>query len=166
MANIFRKAFRGVAGGLLATSAFALPSAALPVLSSPAMAQTAQGKLVTLDGSKRSADFVRTGAAAASQDKIAIIVWGGNRVLQQEAYNAALDLRDAGIDVAFIIGPDSNRFDVDAEFQVYARGVPVYEGNGALFGEANAHEVRPTVIRMGRNAHAAHFSTQTTGQQP
>lgn len=124
----------------------------------------------TRDARTRTPRFVRTGAAIASREKIAIIVWGGNREMQQQAYYAALDLRDQGIPLAFIVGPDLNGYDVDANFQVYARVAPVFEGNGALLGANHIAEVRPTVTRMARTALRDLFPEQAAtlglGEEP
>jgi len=149
-----------------AASSAAVPFAAANAQERPAAAQPVAANtnvavspvvFQTLDGSQRSVDFVRTGAAMASREKIAIIVWGGNCDLQQQAYNAALDLRDQGIPLAFIVGPDLNGVDADANFQVYARGVPAFDGDGARYGGAHIAEVRPTVVRMGLEAYARGF---------
>lgn len=114
----------------------------------------------TFDDQDRSERFIMAGAAQASHNKIAIIVWGGNRELQQEAYNAALDLRDEGIPLAFILGPALVPLDNVASYQVYAGGRPMYEGYGSRFGSAHVNLVRPTVARMGRNAFREAFPEQ------
>jgi hypothetical protein len=167
MSALTNRIFRNVVAApalALATAAAAFSPAAVaaqerPVAAQPvaANANVQQVAFQTLDGSSRSVRFVQAGAAEASRDKIAIVVWGGNRELQQQAYNAALDLRDQGIPLAFIVGPDLNGYDVDANFQVYARGVPVFDGDGAHLGANHASEVRPTVLRMGQTAFRDHF---------
>lgn len=160
---------KGIFGKYAAPIALGIGAAATAFIPAAGIAQTMQAQpaaananvrqvaFQTLDGSSRSVRFVQAGAAEASRDKIAIVVWGGSRELQQQAYNAALDLRDQGIPLAFIIGPDLNGYTEDANFQVYARSLPQYEGNGATFGGAHADEVRPTVVRMGQNAFRNQF---------
>ena len=158
--NIFRNFAAPVALGLGAAASVFAPAAGFaqerPVAANTNV-QATPVSFQTLDGSQRTSDFVRTGAAMASRDKIAIIVWGGNRDLQQQAYNAALDLRDQGIPLAFIVGPDLNGVDADANFQVYARGVPAFDADGARFGLDHIAQVRPEVSRMGREAYARGF---------
>ncbi|MGE4314201.1 MAG: hypothetical protein AB7E85_08025 [Pseudobdellovibrionaceae bacterium] len=161
--GIFKNVVAAPALALATASAAFSPAAVIaqerPVAAQPVAvnANVRQVTFQTLDGSRRSEDFVRTGAAMASRDKIAIIVWGGSADLQRQAYAAAEDLRDQGIPLAFIVGPDLNGYTEDANFQVYARGLPQYEGNGATFGGAHADEVRPTVVRMGQNAFRNQF---------
>lgn len=96
-------------------------------------------------------------AAAASNSKIAIIVWGGNRTIQQEAYNAALDLIDMGIPVAFVLAPDTNGLEGDASFQIYARSEPRFDGS---VGVDNASDLRPVIRQAGLDAHKEVFPQQ------
>ena len=150
-----------------AASSAAVPFAAAntqerPVASQPVAANTNVQQVTpiswqTFDDRGREARFVQTRAAIASKDKIAIIVWGGSVDLQRQAFAAAQDLRDQGIPLAFIVGPDLNGVDADANFQVYARGVPAFDGDGARYGGAHIAEVRPTVVRMGLEAYARGF---------
>ena len=163
--RIFRNVVAAPALALAAATAAFSPAAAVaqerPVVAQPVAANAnAQAQPVawqTLDRRSSTVRGTQGSAAEASRDKIAIVVWGGNRELQQQAYNAALDLRDQGIPLAFIVGPDLNGYDVDANFQVYARGVPVFDGDGAHLGTNHASEVRPTVLRMGQTAFRDHF---------
>jgi len=111
----------------------------------------------TFDDRGREARFVQSRAAIASSNKIAVVVWGGNVELQRQAYAAAQDLRGQGIPLAFIVGPDLNGYAEDANFQIYARGLPQFEGDGANIGGANVAMVRPEVVRMGREAYARGF---------
>lgn len=160
---------KGIFGKFAAPIALGIGAAATAFIPAAGIAQTMQAQpaaananvqqvaFQTLDGSSRSVRFVQAGAAEASRDKIAIVVWGGSRELQQQAYNAALDLRDQGVPLAFIIGPDLNGYTEDADFQVYARSLPQFEGDGANFGGAHADKVRPEVVRMGREAYARGF---------
>lgn len=160
---------KGIFGKFAAPIALGIGAAATAFIPAAGIAQTMQAQpaaananvqqvaFQTLDGSSRSVRFVQAGAAEASRDKIAIVVWGGSRELQQQAYNAALDLRDQGVPLAFIIGPDLNGYTEDANFQVYARSLPQFEGDGANIGGANVAMVRPEVVRMGREAYARGF---------
>ncbi|UBS31544.1 hypothetical protein LBX01_08435 [Altererythrobacter sp. N1] len=161
--RIFGKYAAPIALGIGAAATAFIPAAgvAQTMQAQPAAAnanvQATPVTFQTSDARNISVRGVQAGAAEASRDKIAIIVWGGSRELQQQAYNAALDLRDQGIPLAFIVGPDLNGYTEDADFQVYARSLPQYEGNGATFGGAHADEVRPTVVRMGQNAFRNQF---------
>lgn len=150
----------------LATASAAFSPAAVIAQERPAAAQplAANGNFQatpiafqTVDARTNSVRGVQAAGAEASRDKIAIIVWGGNRDLQRQAYAAALDLRDQGVPLAFIVGPDLNGYTEDANFQVYARGLPQFEGDGANIGGANVAMVRPEVVRMGRAAYARGF---------
>lgn len=165
--NIFRNFAAPVALGLGAAASVFAPAAGF-AQERPVAANTnvQQVSFATFNDSNRSVRFVQAGAAEASRDKIAIIVWGGNRDLQQQAYNAALDLRDQGIPLAFIVGPDLNGVDADANFQVYARGVPVFDGDGARYGGAHIAEVRPAVVRMGQTAFRDHFPRELAALDP
>ena len=96
-------------------------------------------------------------AAAASNNKVAIVVWGGNRTIQQEAYNAALDLIDMGIPVAFVLAPDTNGLEGDAGFQIYAKSAPRFDG---YVGADNAKDLRPAVRQAGLEAHKENFPQQ------
>lgn len=102
-------------------------------------------------------------AASASQNKIAIVVWGGNRALQQEAYNAALDLNDMGIRVAFVRAPDHDSSDQEAFMQVYGRAAPRAEGHWSVERLA---EVRPDVRSAALQAHQDIFPEQVAAIQP
>ena len=141
---------------IAAANAQERPVAAQPVAANtnvavdPVVFQTSDARNVSVRG-------VQAGAAEASRDKIAIIVWGGNRDLQRQALAAAYDLRDQGIPLAFIVGPDLNGVDADANFQVYARGVPAFDADGARFGLDHITKVRPEVTRMGLEAYARGF---------
>lgn len=92
-----------------------------------------------IDAQDRTINDARFIAAAASTDKVAIVVWGGTRAIQQEAYNAALDLVDMGIPTAFVLAPDHNSLDGDAVMQVYAASTP---RDDSRVGTNNADQVR------------------------
>ena len=163
--RIFKNVVAAPALALATASAAFSPAAVIaqerPVAAQPVAAngnfQATPVTWQTLDRRSSSVRGTQMSAAEASRDKIAVVVWGGGRELQQQAYAAALDLRDQGIPLAFIVGPDLNGYTEDANFQVYARGLPQYEGNGATFGGAHVDEVRPTVVRMGQNAFRSQF---------
>ena len=104
-----------------------------------------------------SLDGARFVAANASRDKVAIIVWGGNRTIQEEAYKAGLDLIDMGIPVAFVLAPDTNGLEGDAGFQIYARSEPRFDG---VVGTNNAKDLRPLVREAGLEAHKEAFPQQ------
>lgn len=159
----------------LATRAFGILAAGAAALTplSPALSQDAttpananasvdtETPFATFNDTDQTPDFVRTGAAMASRDKIAIVVFSGNRNLQREAYQAALQLRDEGMPLALILGPSLDPTNSSAAIQVYARGVPVYEGYGAVIGEDNIASVQPETLRGARSAHQRHFGERT-----
>ncbi|WP_438728237.1 hypothetical protein ACR9YC_12735 [Parasphingorhabdus sp. DH2-15] len=103
------------------------------------------------DLSLNGARFV---AANASRDKVAVVVWGGNRIIQQEAYKAALDLIDMGVPVAFVLAPDTNGLEGDAGFQIYAKSEPRFDG---VVGTNNAKDLRPLVLQNALDAHKQAF---------
>lgn len=124
--------------------------APIALLAAPAQSQEQPNRVQYVDATRESLAGARGFAAAASRDKIAIVVWGGNRTLQQEAYNAALDLVDAGIPAAFILAPDGNGLDGDANFMVYACSLPY---SVAAYGTNWAHEVRAAMRSSALEAH-------------
>ena len=110
-----------------------------------------------LDARERPQRDARGLAAIASRDKVAIVVWGGNRAIQQEAYFAARDLAGAGIPVAFLVGPDHNSLDGDAVMQVYAASAP---RSDAHWGLNNADRVRSDMRAAGLTAYPEAFPAQ------
>lgn len=104
-----------------------------------------------------SQEGARLVAANASRDKVAIVVWGGNRALQQEAYNAARDLTSVGIPAAFVLAPDHNQLDGDAVMQVYAASTP---RSDAHWGLNNADQVRADMRQAGIEAYREAFPAQ------
>jgi len=107
-----------------------------------------------IDSQNQTFNDTRIIAANASHNKVAVIAWGGNRALQQEAYNAARDLSDMGIPIAFVLGPDLNGFDVDIHIQVYARSTPRADGR---YGNDFVRDVRQDTRRAGINAYREAF---------
>lgn len=102
----------------------------------------------------RTINDARTAAADASHNKVAIIVWGGNRTIQAEAYKAALDLIDMGIPTAFVLAPDHNNLDGDAVMQTYAASTP---RSDAHWGLNNADKVREDMREAGIAAYKQAF---------
>lgn len=159
----------------LATKAFAaLTAGAAALMPASAIAQDAPANQnATPVAATQSVQYVgaegetlggaRMMAAAASRDKIAIVVWGGNRELQQEAYNAALDLNDMGIRVAFVLAPDYNDQDEGAVMQVYGMSLPRRE---TAAGFDNAHLVRGAMRDAGMDVYRELFPEQVAMLQP
>lgn len=158
MKNAVKNIFGMTVAGALAAIPLAAyaEDAAVPANANSVSVQ--QPIFASMDGRERPISFVEEGAAAASHDKIAIIIWGGNHELQREAYLAARELNSEGVDLALILGPPLGTGDRAVNIQVYARSVPVFEGSGALIGINNIDEVAPTVMEMGRTAQARHFT--------
>ena len=121
--------------------------------SAPSM-QATKLSLQYVGAQDRTINDARTLAADASHNKVAIVVWGGNRTIQQEAYNAALDLIDMGIPTAFVLAPDHNDLDGDAVMQVYAGSTPRSDGR---MGTDNAAFIRADMREAGLRAYKEAF---------
>lgn len=110
-----------------------------------------------VDAQRDTPNDARILAAAASRDKVAIVVWGGNRTIQQEAYNAARDLVGMGIPTAFVLAPDDNGLDGDAAMTVYAASLP---RSDSRWGTNYAREVRADMREAGIDAYRRAFPAQ------
>lgn len=157
MSIAVKNIFGSVAAGALLLSVSAAIAQGAPANQSVAKPSSEPVAFATFNDTDRSVNFVKEGAAAASSDKIAIVVFSGNRKLQREAYQAALQLRDDGLPLALILGPSLDPSNSSAAIQVYARSVPVYEGYGAIIGEDNIDYLRAEMIRAARSAYERHF---------
>jgi len=158
MRNVANKMFGAVAAGAMAMTPMAAFSQAAPANQNVTpVAVAVSTPFATFNDTDQTPDFVRTGAAMASRDKIAIVVFSGNRDLQREAYQAALQLRDEGVPLALILGPSLDPSNSSAAIQVYARSVPVYEGYGAVIGIDNIDMVQSETLRGARSAYQRHF---------
>lgn len=155
--NIFRNFAAPVALGLGAAASVFAPAAGFaqerPVAANTNV-QATPVSFQTFDDRSRSADFVRTGAAVASRDKIAIIVWGGSVDLQRQAFAAAQDLRDQGVPLAFIVGPSRLPYDNVVVIDIYGKGVPVSD---LTVGTERIAELRPTLNAQGIQAYGRMF---------
>tara|TARA_R110001592_G_scaffold100311_2_gene284732 strand:- start:167 stop:646 length:480 start_codon:yes stop_codon:yes gene_type:complete len=151
--------FGAVAAGALVLTPTAIfaEDAVAPANMNVAAASVSTLQVQFVDAHNRTANDARTLAADASHNKIAIVVWGGNRTIQQEAYNAARDLVGAGIPTAFVLAPDGNGSTGDAYMQVYAASTPRTE---ATFGTNYAHEVRADLRNAGLVAYREAFPAQ------
>jgi hypothetical protein len=142
---------------LAAAPAFALATASLPFAGAVAQERPAEASTSSvqfIDAQNRTMNDARTLAADASHNRIAIVVWGGNRAIQQEAYNAARDLVGMGIPAAFVLAPDGNGVDADAYMQVYAASTPRSE---ATYGANYANLVRADLRNAGVTAYHEAF---------
>ena len=161
MASLATRAFGVLAAGAAALTPISpalSQDAATPAnTNAPAESQSSVTPFATFNDTDQSISFVEEGAAAASSDKIAIVVFSGNRELQREAYRAALQLRDEGVPLALILGPSLDPTNSSASIQVYAQSVPVFDGSGAIIGINNSDMVQPETMRMARIAHNRHF---------
>jgi len=99
--------------------------------------------------------------ANVSIDKVAIVVWGGNRTLQQEAWNASLDLVRDGIPTVMVVAPDHNSLPQDAIFQIYAKSLP--QGQDGHFGTDHADKVRVNMYENGKYAYRKNYTQQVAG---
>ncbi len=160
MKNVANKIFGFAAAGALALTPMAAANAedVIPASNPTATAVATSAMSVQfIDASQYTLDHAREYAAATSHDKLAIIVWGGNRTLQQEAYNAARDLVGMGIPTAFVLAPDHNNSDAEAVMQVYAGSRPYTD---AAIGTNHADVVRTTMREAGITAYREAFPQQ------
>lgn len=107
-----------------------------------------------VDAQDHTINDARILAAAASSQRVAIVVWGGDRTLQQEAYNAARDLNSMGIETAFVLAPDHNSLSGDAVMQTYADSLP---RSDAHWGINNSNQVRADMRQAGLAAYREAF---------
>tara|TARA_R110002110_G_scaffold67928_8_gene184406 strand:+ start:611 stop:1102 length:492 start_codon:yes stop_codon:yes gene_type:complete len=156
MRNVANKIFGAVAAGAMAMTPMAAFSQAAPANQNVDVS-VQQPSVQYVDATRETMAGARGFAAAASNDKVAIVVWGGNRAIQQEAYNAALDLADMGIPTAFVLAPDGNGLDGDAHMQIYAASTP---RANATYGTQYASEVRPSMREAGIAAYREAFPAQ------
>lgn len=161
--SIFRNFAAPVALGLGAVASAVVPFAATAqersVATQPVAANTnvATPTVQFIDAQNRTMNDARTLAADASHNKVAIVVWGGNRTIQQEAYNAARDLVGMGIPTAFVLAPDDNGTDGDAMLQVYAAALPRSDGR---MGTNYAQFIRADMREAGIEAYRTAFPAQ------
>ncbi|PHR21614.1 MAG: hypothetical protein COA41_00440 [Sphingopyxis sp.] len=151
--------FASLAAGAMALTPVAAFSQAAPANQNVTPVATSVQRLQVqyVDAQSRTINDAQILAAAASTDKVAIVVWGGNRTIQQEAYNAARDLTDMGIPAAFVLAPDHNTLDGDAVMQVYAASTPRAD---AAYGRDFADQVRPNMREAGIAAYREAFPRQ------
>lgn len=158
--RIFGKFAAPIALGIGAAATAFIPAAGIAqtMKAQPAAANTnVQATPVTFqtsDARNISVRGVQAGAAEASRDKIAIIVWGGSRELQQQAYNAALDLRDQGVPLAFIVGPSQMPNNNAVIIEIYGRGVSATQ---MMVGRERISELRSGLRMESEAAYARMF---------
>lgn len=151
--------FGSIAAGALALTPVAAFSQAAPANqnTTPVAASVQQPQVQFVDAQNRTMNDARMLAASASNDKVAIVVWGGNRAIQQEAYNAARDLAGAGIPTAFVLAPDGNGLDSDAQLQIYAASTP---RSYATIADNGSERIRPMAREGGISAYREAFPAQ------
>lgn len=173
MSALTNRFFRNVvAAPALALAAVSLPFAGAvaqerPVAAQPVAANAnVQAQPVawqTLDRRSSTVRGTQGSAAEASRDKIAIVVWGGNVEIQRQAFEAAQDLRDEGIPLAFIVGPSLDPANAQnyAHIDIYAAGRPGGgDGPSIIIGSQRADELRPMLVNEARRTYAIAFPTQ------
>ncbi len=168
MTSLASKVFTGIAASAMTLTPLATADAQDALSSAnqnvaPASVSTEPLTVQYVEASDRTLNDARTIAADASHERLAIVVWGGNRALQQEAYNAALDLVDMGIEVAFVRAPDHDESASEAFMQVYARATPRAEGH---WSETRLAEVRPDVRNAALRAYEDAFPQRLAALQP
>jgi hypothetical protein len=151
--------FGSIAAGALALTPVAAFSQAAPANQNvtPVAASVQQLQVQFVDVQNDAVPAARRLAAIASRDKVAIVIWGGNRAIQQEAYNAARDLVEMGIPTAFVLAPDHNSLDDEAVTQVYAASTPRSDGH---YGTDHANLVRADMRNAGIAAYREAFPQQ------
>lgn len=127
-----------------------------------AAATAATPQVQFVDAQAFTINDARFTAANASRDKIAIVVWGGNRAIQQEAFFAARDLAGAGIPTAFVLAPDGNGIEADAYLEIYAASTPRRDGTIANNG---AERIRQVTRDGGLAAYREAFPEQWVALQ-
>lgn len=159
MRNVANKMFGLAAAGVMAMTPMAAFSQAAPANQNvtPVAASVQQVSVQFVDAQDRTMNDARFLAAAASTERVALVVWGGNRTIQQEAYNAARDLAGMGIPTAFVLGPDHNNLDGAAVMQVYAASTPRADG---MWGIDNADQIRANMREQGLAAYREAFPAQ------
>lgn len=163
---------KGIFGKFAAPIALGIGAAATAFIPAAGIAQTMQAQPAAantnvavapelqvqfIGAQNQTANDVRAIAANASHNKVAIVVWGGNRTIQQEAYNAARDLVGMGIPTAFVLAPDDNGLDGDAAMTVYAASLP---RSDSRWGTNYAREVRADMREAGIDAYRRAFPAQ------
>jgi len=162
MASLAKMAFGAIAGTAMMATPLATATAEDAANSNAQVTQVAATAAVTpqvqfVNAMDRTENDARILAAAASTDKVAIVVWGGNRAIQQEAFFAARDLAGAGIPTAFVLAPDGNGIEADAYLEIYAASTPRRDGTIANNG---AERIRQVTRDGGLAAYREAFPTQ------
>jgi hypothetical protein len=166
MSALTNRIFRNVVAApalALATAAAAFSPAAVAAQERPVAAQpvaanaNVQAQRVawqTLDRRSSTVRGTQGSAAEASRDKIAIVVWGGNVEIQRQAFEAAQDLRDEGIPLAFIVGPSQLPTENAAMIEIYGRGVSATQ---MMVGQERVAELRGGLRAEGQAAYGRMF---------
>lgn len=146
--------------GAAATAALALTPTSATLAETPATENvtppnTSVLEVQVLDARNYTEENTGLAAATASQNRVTIVIWGGNLTLQKQAFAAANDLVSVGIPAALVIGPDKNSLSGDAVLQVYALGVPYSDGR---MGTDFAHEVREDMRTKALQAHREKYT--------
>lgn len=160
--GVLRPLFRGLTGVALA-SAMTLPVLAqdaandAPVMNA-SVSTTTMTKPQVVNASGETMNDARILAAAASRNKVAIVVWGGTKELQFEAYKAAQDMVNEGIPTALVVAPDHNTTPQDAIFQIYAKSAP--QGEDSHIGTDHVGLVREAMYKHAKYAYSTNYSTK------
>lgn len=165
MAITAKQALGAFLGATLAATPLAVANAedaVTPANMNVAAASVVSPEVQFVDAQFETPNDARVLAAAASHDRVAIVVWGGNRAIQQEAYFAARDLAGAGIPTAFVLAPDGNGIDTDAFLQIYADAAPRADGTLAQNGVERIRQVtRDGALAAYREAFPAQLAALT-----
>lgn len=150
--------------GAAATAALALTPTSATLAETPATENvtppnTSVLEVQVLDARNYTEENTGLAAATASQNRVTIVIWGGNLTLQKQAFAAANDLVSVGIPAALVIGPDKNSLSDDAVFQIYAGAEP--RSDGRIF-QNDAEAVRPLIRTAALKYHREAFAPQLT----
>lgn len=166
MAITAKQALGAFLGATLAATPIAMANAedaVTPANMNVATAAVDPLEVQFVDAQNDAIPAARRLAAIASRDKVAIVVWGGNRAIQQEAYFAARDLAGVGIPTAFVLAPDDNGLENDAALQVYAASLPRIDGR---MGTNNIQYIRADMREAGVAAFREAFPAQLAALTP
>lgn len=129
---------KAIIASALTTTSICLPTSAIYAQEATSFPQW--------DDSDKGVRLVRAGAAQASRDRLAIVVWGGTAEIQRAAYRGALDLHDEGVPLSFILGPDHDGNTDDALIDVYVLGRP----GASMVVWADTPNTRTELVEGGR----------------
>jgi len=164
--GVLRPVFRGltglaVAGAVAGTAIANDDNADVPVQSASAASiqPVKLTKPLYKDVTRMSEGEIAQELANVSIDKVALVVWGGDKEkLQKPVWQACEDLVKEGIPCVLVVAPDHNTIAEDAIYQVYAKSLP--QGNDGHYGTNYAHQIRGDMYKAGKVAYQSNYPQQ------